>query len=104
MLQISISNTCGTETKLQEKDRETPMMSDGGLEDNKNKNEQSVNTTADSGLNLAEDPNSCFFEGKFYANLQQWLPEFDKTCTSCKCSVSTCTNHNFGGLLLHHMK
>nr|AVK72284.1 chordin/sog [Isodiametra pulchra] len=39
--------------------------------------------------NLAEDPKSCYSEDEYRAHKAHWLPEFDKTCTVCRCEAST---------------
>ena len=81
-----------TDTK---KGLEEKMMSDGGTgageirEGTPSDMRGTVETLGDEvdRRALSLDPQSCFFEGQFYANNEDWVPQFDKSCTICKCVV-----------------
>lgn len=38
-------------------------------------------------INVDDDPNSCFFEGRYHAPMSTWSPDYDRNCTTCTCKV-----------------
>ncbi|XP_030843065.1 chordin-like isoform X1 [Strongylocentrotus purpuratus] len=43
-------------------------------------------------INVDDDPNSCFFEGRYHAPMSTWSPDYDRNCTTCTCkkTVTIC--------------